>query len=90
MTENTLLAQFVLFLFGGYDTTTTSVSFTTFLLAKNQNVQDKLRELLQKILEEDGELTYENISDCQYLEAAIKGIAWFSPKMYYESTCFSS
>ena len=70
---STVLAQALLFLLAGYDTTSSAITFIVFHLAKNPSEQQKLRKDLKKILETDGEFTYSNIMECQYLDAVVNG-----------------
>ena len=71
ITENTILAESVLFLVAGYDTTANVLSFTSYHLAKNEQIQERLREELKEIIEEHGELNYHNIMEAKYLDACI-------------------
>ncbi|CAL1291396.1 unnamed protein product [Larinioides sclopetarius] len=67
-----LVAQSVIFFVAGYDTTASTLSFSTYLLALNQDIQDKLREEVDEALEENnGELSYESIQRMKYLDNVI-------------------
>lgn len=58
----------------GYETSSIVMSFTIFELALNEDVQDKLRsEIMTKIKENNGELTYELMNEMEYLDACISG-----------------
>ena len=71
ITDNTILAESVLFLIAGYDTTANALSFASYFLAKNEKIQNRLREELNDIIEEHGELNYHNIMEAKYLDACI-------------------
>ena len=66
--EVEIIANSVLFLVAGYETTAALITFTLYRLAYDQSVQDKLREALKK----SDTLSYEFISTCEYLDAVIQ------------------
>lgn len=50
------------------------MSFALFELARNPEVQEKLRnEILTKIEGNNGELTYELVMEMEYLDACLSG-----------------
>ncbi|GFS49402.1 cytochrome P450 3A21 [Nephila pilipes] len=60
LTMNELVGQCVIFFLAGYETTASTLSYATYLLALNQDVQERLREEVDKTLKENkGKLTYE-------------------------------
>ncbi|XP_055698585.1 probable cytochrome P450 12a4, mitochondrial [Phlebotomus papatasi] len=60
-------------LFAGVDSTSTATFSVLYVLAKNPEKQDKLRQELMKILpEKTSPLTVENMSNMPYLRACIK------------------
>lgn len=76
--NSTIIAQSVLFILAGFDTTSNSIITTTHNVAKYQHVQDKLREELQTLVNnnDDGELNYQNIMEAPYLDAVVAGEFW--------------
>jgi cytochrome P450 len=67
-----LLAQCVIFFIAGYDTTASTLSFASYLLALNQDKQALLREEVDRVIKEHkGEITYEAIQDMKYLDNVI-------------------
>ncbi|KAG8184910.1 hypothetical protein JTE90_017765 [Oedothorax gibbosus] len=67
-----LVAQCVIFFIAGYDTTASTLSFSSYLLAVNPDIQDIVRqEVDQAVLEANGELTYEAIQRMKYLDNVI-------------------
>ncbi|CAL1277730.1 unnamed protein product [Larinioides sclopetarius] len=67
-----LVGQCLIFFLAGYETTSSTLSFVTHILAHHQDVQDKLREEVAKVLAEtNGELTYEAVQNMKYLDNVI-------------------
>ncbi|CAH1099036.1 unnamed protein product [Psylliodes chrysocephalus] len=61
------------FLFAGYDTTTSALSFTLFELSKHRDVQEKLYEEIKSTLNNDfSKLTHENLQSMKYLDQVVK------------------
>ncbi|KAG7155483.1 Cytochrome P450 3A11-like 2 [Homarus americanus] len=55
--DDTIIAQSVLFLLAGYDTMASTLTFTSFLLAKNPTHQQRLRRELQDLVQVHGDVT---------------------------------
>ncbi|GFS67856.1 cytochrome P450 9e2, partial [Nephila pilipes] len=67
-----LVGQCVIFFLAGYDTTASTLSFASYLLALNPGIQNKLYEELREVLQRHkGELTYEALQDMKYLDNVI-------------------
>ncbi|GFU65374.1 cytochrome P450 9e2 [Trichonephila clavipes] len=67
-----LIAQCVVFFLAGYETTASTLSFATYMLALNQDIQNKLRaEVDHTLAENNGELTYQAINNMKYLDNVI-------------------
>ncbi|GLH01137.1 Cytochrome P450 6k1 [Gryllus bimaculatus] len=72
MGGDTLISQSFTFLSAGFDTTSTTMSFALYHLAKNEAIQDKLRAQLKKVQKEhNGKLTYEAMQNVPYLDMII-------------------
>jgi len=66
------------FIFGAFDTSSTTITNTLYELALNQSVQDRLREEIKSVRElnnrnKSEEITYEDINSMSYLDAILKG-----------------
>ncbi|KAG0417667.1 hypothetical protein HPB47_005430, partial [Ixodes persulcatus] len=61
------------------ETVSSALSFTAHLLAKYQDVQDKLRAEVKLLLEKDGNLNYDNLFSLQYLKQVIAESLRFYP-----------
>ncbi|GFS49408.1 cytochrome P450 3A8 [Nephila pilipes] len=67
-----LVGQCVIFFLAGYDTTASTLSFASYLLALNPGIQNTLYEELREVLQRHkGELTYEALQDMKYLDNVI-------------------
>lgn len=74
MTLNEICAQTFVFFAAGFETSSTTLSYCLYELAKNREIQLRVQEEIDKVLEEhDGKLTYESISDMKYLDKCIDG-----------------
>lgn len=69
-----MAAQAFMFFAAGFETSSTLMSFAVYELAQNQDVQNKLRDEVNKVLDQnEGELTYETLFDTPYLDMVISG-----------------
>ncbi|XP_051167208.1 uncharacterized protein LOC127285301 [Leptopilina boulardi] len=67
-----LLSQALTIFVAGYDTSSTIMSFALFELAKNREMQSKLRdEINGGIKKNNGQITYEMTTDLEYLDMII-------------------
>lgn len=62
----------VVFLIAGFETTSTSLSFSSYLLAKHQDIQDRLRAEIMSVLHRDGSLNYDNVFGMRYLNQVVQ------------------
>ncbi|XP_051167209.1 uncharacterized protein LOC127285302 [Leptopilina boulardi] len=67
-----LLAQALTIFAAGYDTSSSTMSFALFELAKNREMQSKLREEINgAIKKNNGQITYEMTTDLEYLDMIV-------------------
>ena len=55
----------------GYDTTGTTLAFAAYQLAKNPEIQEKLRNEIEAVAGDAEDLTYDHIQAMPYLEQII-------------------
>ncbi|XP_075167815.1 uncharacterized protein LOC142239972 [Haematobia irritans] len=68
-----MISQGTILLAGGYETSSSTISNTLFELAKNTDIQQKLRnEIRLAVEEEEGTVSYENLCRMEYMEMVIK------------------
>lgn len=69
MTLNEIAANSFVFFLAGLETSSSVMTFCTYELALNQDIQDRLRKEIEKILEKyNGEVTYDAILEMKYLD----------------------
>ncbi|XP_052610982.1 cytochrome P450 3A13-like [Peromyscus californicus insignis] len=66
-----ILAQSITFFFAGYETTSTALSFITYLLAIHPNVQKKLQNEIDTVLPNKAPATYEALVEMEYLDMVV-------------------
>lgn len=72
--EDEIAAQTLVFFIAGYKTSSTTLAFCLYELAKNQDIQQRVHDEIDEILSKnDGQITYQSISEINYLEACIGG-----------------
>lgn len=89
-TDEELVAQSFVFFFGGLDTVAQALSFTTYELLANPNVQKKLIKKIEELKESlNGRtLTYEDLSKLKYMDAVIdESLRIWSPAPMLDRVC---
>ncbi|XP_076241485.1 cytochrome P450 6a2-like [Calliopsis andreniformis] len=73
LTESLLVSQAFVFFVAGFETSSTAISNTLYELARNQDIQDKLREEIREYYEKcNGEWQYENVNSMPFLNLVFK------------------
>ncbi|KAB0794254.1 hypothetical protein PPYR_13874 [Photinus pyralis] len=72
LTDENITAQVLIFLFAGFDSTATLMTFLAYELAVNPDIQVRLKEEIDDTLREcNGSLTYEAIMNMRYMDMVI-------------------
>lgn len=67
-------AQVIVFFTGGFETTSTTMSFCLYEMAKNMDIQVRLRSEMDGVLSQHGgNITYEAVKEMKYLDTVISG-----------------
>ena len=73
LADDEIVAQSVIFLLAGYETSSNTLAFTLYFLAVNPDVQDKLRTEIKEALESNTDIPlYEVAQNIEYLDCVIK------------------
>ncbi|XP_063985747.1 probable cytochrome P450 6a13 [Diachasmimorpha longicaudata] len=72
LTDGVLAAQLFVFFFAGFETSSSTISNCLFELAMNHDIQDRLREEIERELGKSREITYEGIKRMKYLDMVVK------------------
>lgn len=73
----------------GTETSSVALAFLMYQLARNPDVQEKLHQkIVEKLSENDGELTYEGLNEFKYLDWVVQeGMRIDVPFMLYTKVC---
>lgn len=67
-------AQVFVFFIAGFETSSSTMTFALYELAKNQDIQTRVRDEINSILKQhDGKLTYDAMQDMKLLGCVIDG-----------------
>lgn len=83
ITDDLITAQALVFFIAGFETSSTTLSFLSYLLAVNQDVQSKLREEIDDVLERsEGKINYEELLKMKYLDQVVSETLRLYPPGY--------
>lgn len=74
MLDKDILAQMDTFFVAGTDTTAQLITMSHYVLGSNEDVQNKLREEVKRVVGESEEIKYEHLLKMEYLNAFIKEV----------------
>nr|AID61450.1 cytochrome P450 [Calliphora stygia] len=75
-----LVAQAAVFLTAGFETSSSTMTFTLFELAKQTDLQERLRkEINEALIKDQGSLTYETITSLEYLNMVVEEVLRLYP-----------
>ncbi|XP_063286195.1 cytochrome P450 3A4-like [Pelobates fuscus] len=71
LTDTELMAQALIFIIAGYETTSTTMTFVSYNIATNPDVQTKLQQEIDKFLPNKAPPTYDAVMQMEYLDMVI-------------------
>ena len=77
LTEDMVVAQGIVFLAAGFETTANTLGSLTFNLAKYPEIQQRCYEEIQDVISNNMEINHDTISELHYLDACIKVYLFF-------------
>lgn len=61
----------------GFETSSSTLSFCLYELAKNRNIQQRVHDEIDRVLaQHNGQITYESISEMKFLDQCIDGLVF--------------
>jgi cytochrome P450 family 6 len=74
VTMDVIAAQAFLFFNAGFETTSGAMTFGLYELARNPDIQERVRNEIDTVLgRHGGNITYEAISEMEYLDKVVSG-----------------
>ncbi|CAH1401480.1 unnamed protein product [Nezara viridula] len=71
LNDQVIAAQAFVFFLAGFETSSTTLSYCLYELAKNRQCQEAVFNEIQEVMKKHGELSYEAVSDMIYLEQVL-------------------
>ncbi|XP_070617437.1 cytochrome P450 3A29-like isoform X12 [Erythrolamprus reginae] len=88
LTDKEILAQSIFFIFGGYETIGSTLSFTSYCLATHPDVQEKLYQEINDTFANQTPPTYDALHQMEYLDMVVnETIRLYPPGSRLERIC---
>lgn len=88
LTDSEIMAQAVVFILAGYETTSTSLNLLSYELATHPEIQKRLQEEIDKALPDKAPPTYEALMQMEYLDMVInESLRLYPPGGRLERMC---
>lgn len=79
LTDDEITAQAFVFFVGGFETTSSTLTFCLFEIVKNPAIQQRVHDEIDQVMKKyDGNVSYESISEMKYLSACLEGLFHFN------------
>ncbi|KAJ8933141.1 hypothetical protein NQ318_003169 [Aromia moschata] len=89
LTMDELAAQCFIFFLAGFETSSTTMTFTLFELATHPDIQDKVREEIESVLaRHEDKMTYDSLSELKYMKQVIdEALRKYPPVPFVNRQC---
>jgi cytochrome P450 family 3 subfamily A len=71
MTNDEVASNAVLFFDAGYETTSTALSYVMHILVNHQEIQEKIRQEVKELIEDEGKLDYNTVTKLKFMEQVV-------------------
>ncbi|KAL6083086.1 hypothetical protein STEG23_032662, partial [Scotinomys teguina] len=71
LSDMEIIAQSIIFIFAGYETTSNTIAFALYLLATHPDIQKKLQEEIDVVLPNKASPTYDKVMEMEYLDMVL-------------------
>ncbi|XP_008162940.2 cytochrome P450 3A21-like [Chrysemys picta bellii] len=71
LTDTEILAQAIIFIFAGYETTSSILGYIVYSLATHPDVQQKMQEEIDSVLPNQAPLTYDALMQLEYVDMTV-------------------
>lgn len=80
MKDNEIIANLFLLLAAGFETTSSLITMTIYILSFEQDIQERLYREVQKLYDEKGKFDYDSLSSLEFMDAVInESLRYFPP-----------
>ncbi|KAG7316185.1 hypothetical protein KOW79_021051 [Hemibagrus wyckioides] len=88
LNDHEILSQSMIFIFAGYETTSSTLSFLFYSLASNPDTLQKLQKEIDKTFSNKAEVDYDTVMNMDYLDASISESLRLYPVLFHlERVC---
>uniref|UniRef100_A0A8C5WS64 unspecific monooxygenase n=1 Tax=Laticauda laticaudata TaxID=8630 RepID=A0A8C5WS64_LATLA len=71
LTDSEILSQAIIFIFAGYETVSSALSYLMYELAIQPDIQQKLQKEIEEVLPNQASITYEALMQIEYLDMVL-------------------
>ncbi|EDV24414.1 uncharacterized protein TRIADDRAFT_56195 [Trichoplax adhaerens] len=83
LTDEEIIAQAIIFLVAGYETTANTLGFASYLLATNPDAQKKLRDEIDSLCPDANSIDYDTLFSLPYLDMVISETLRMYPPAFF-------
>ncbi|KAJ8364013.1 hypothetical protein SKAU_G00128440 [Synaphobranchus kaupii] len=87
LTDHEILSQSMMYIFVGYETSSSTLTFLAYNLATNPEIMKKLQEEIDEVFPNKAPVTYEAVMQMEYLDMALKSLRIYPISARLERVC---